>query len=104
LRHNQNRQFLWNDPWVVALEFAKDNIRINTVAPAGVATDMVDRHSGKEGPKRDGFTVLHPVGVSAPARKLQLPSSTFARIPLGSPPDLHLQSMEASGPGNQGPF
>jgi NAD(P)-dependent dehydrogenase (short-subunit alcohol dehydrogenase family) len=46
----------------VALEFAKDNIRVNTVAPAGVATDMVDRHSGKEGPSRDGFTVLHPVG------------------------------------------
>jgi alpha/beta hydrolase fold len=35
----------------VALEFAKDNIRVNTVAPAGVATDMVDRHSGKEGPR-----------------------------------------------------
>ena len=47
---------------VAALEFAKKNIRVNTVAPAGVATDMVDRHSGKEGPRRDGFTALHPVG------------------------------------------
>ena len=47
---------------VAALEFAKDNIRVNAVAPAGVATDMVDRHSGKEGPTRDGFTALHPVG------------------------------------------
>jgi NAD(P)-dependent dehydrogenase (short-subunit alcohol dehydrogenase family) len=44
------------------LEFAKGNIRVNTVAPAGVATDMVDRHSGKEGPRRDNFTALHPVG------------------------------------------
>jgi NAD(P)-dependent dehydrogenase (short-subunit alcohol dehydrogenase family) len=47
---------------VAALEFAKKNIRVNTVAPAGVATDMVDRHSGKQGPRRDGFTALHPVG------------------------------------------
>jgi NAD(P)-dependent dehydrogenase (short-subunit alcohol dehydrogenase family) len=47
---------------VVALEFAKKNIRVNTVAPAGVATDMVDRHSGKQGPRRDAFTALHPVG------------------------------------------
>lgn len=47
---------------VVALEFAKDNIRVNTVAPAGVATDMVDRSFGKEGAGRDGFTALHPVG------------------------------------------
>jgi NAD(P)-dependent dehydrogenase (short-subunit alcohol dehydrogenase family) len=47
---------------VVALEFAKDNIRVNTVAPAGVATDMVDRSVGKQGAGRDGFTALHPVG------------------------------------------
>lgn len=47
---------------VVALEFAKDNIRVNTVAPAGVATDMVDRSFGKEGAGREGFTALHPVG------------------------------------------
>ena len=47
---------------VAALEFAKKNIRVNTVAPAGVATDMVDRHSGKQGPRRDAFTALHPVG------------------------------------------
>src|SRR5207237_1996173 len=33
----------------LALEFAKQNIRINAVAPAGVATDMVDRFAGKEG-------------------------------------------------------
>jgi NAD(P)-dependent dehydrogenase (short-subunit alcohol dehydrogenase family) len=46
----------------VALEFAKDNIRVNTVAPAGVATDMTDRTFGKESAGRDGFTAAHPVG------------------------------------------
>ena len=46
----------------LALEFAKQNIRINAVAPAGVATDMVDRSAGKEGEMRDHFTSLHPVG------------------------------------------
>jgi NAD(P)-dependent dehydrogenase (short-subunit alcohol dehydrogenase family) len=46
----------------LALEFAKQNIRISAVAPAGVATDMVDRSAGKEGEMRDYFTSLHPVG------------------------------------------
>ena len=46
----------------VALEFAKQNIRINAVAPAAVATDMVDRFAGKEGDMRDHLTSLHPVG------------------------------------------
>jgi NAD(P)-dependent dehydrogenase (short-subunit alcohol dehydrogenase family) len=46
----------------LALEFAKQNIRINAVAPAGVATDMVDRFAGKEGEMRDYLTSLHPVG------------------------------------------
>jgi NAD(P)-dependent dehydrogenase (short-subunit alcohol dehydrogenase family) len=46
----------------VALELAKDNIRVNTVAPAGVATDMTDRTFGKESAGRDGFTASHPVG------------------------------------------
>jgi NAD(P)-dependent dehydrogenase (short-subunit alcohol dehydrogenase family) len=46
----------------VALEFAKKNIRVNCVAPAGVDTDMVDRFAGKEGAARDNFLALHPVG------------------------------------------
>ena len=46
----------------VALEFAKQNIRINAVAPAVVATEMVDRFAGKEGDMRDYLTSLHPVG------------------------------------------
>ena len=46
----------------LALEFAKQKIRINAVAPAGVATEMVDRFAGKEGEMRDYLTSLHPVG------------------------------------------
>jgi NAD(P)-dependent dehydrogenase (short-subunit alcohol dehydrogenase family) len=46
----------------VALEFAKQNIRINAVAPAVVATEMVDRFAGKEGDMRDYLASLHPVG------------------------------------------
>jgi NAD(P)-dependent dehydrogenase (short-subunit alcohol dehydrogenase family) len=45
-----------------ALEFAKHNIRINAVAPGGVATEMVDRFAGKEGQMLDYLTSLHPVG------------------------------------------
>ena len=46
----------------VALEFAKQNIRVNAVAPAAVATEMVDRFAGKQGDMRDYLTALHPVG------------------------------------------
>jgi|SRR5579872_1847523 len=46
----------------VALEFAKQNIRVNTVSPAGIATDMVDRFAGKEGAARDALIARHPVG------------------------------------------
>jgi NAD(P)-dependent dehydrogenase (short-subunit alcohol dehydrogenase family) len=30
----------------VALEFAKQNIRVNTVSPVAIATDMIDRFAG----------------------------------------------------------
>jgi NAD(P)-dependent dehydrogenase (short-subunit alcohol dehydrogenase family) len=46
----------------VALEFAKQNMRINAVAPAAVATEMVDRFAGKEGEMRDHLASLHPIG------------------------------------------
>jgi len=46
----------------VALEFARQNIRVNTVSPAGIATDMIDRFAGKEGPAREAITSKHPVG------------------------------------------
>ena len=46
----------------VALEFAKQDIRVNTISPAAIATDMVDRFAGKEGAARDALEALHPVG------------------------------------------
>ena len=46
----------------VALEFAKQNIRVNTISPAAIDTDMIDRFAGKEGAARDALMALHPVG------------------------------------------
>jgi len=46
----------------VALEFAKQGIRVNAVAPGTIATDMVDRMVGKAGEGRDWLLSLHPVG------------------------------------------
>jgi NAD(P)-dependent dehydrogenase (short-subunit alcohol dehydrogenase family) len=46
----------------VALEFAKQNIRVNTVSPAAIATDMIDRFAGKEGEVRESLIAKHPVG------------------------------------------
>jgi len=46
----------------VALEFAKQNIRVNAVAPGPIATDMVDRFAGKEGPMLDYLKSLVPLG------------------------------------------
>jgi NAD(P)-dependent dehydrogenase (short-subunit alcohol dehydrogenase family) len=54
----------------VALEFAKQNIRINAVAPAVVATEMVDRFAGKEGEMRDYLASLHPVGRIGTAEEI----------------------------------
>ena len=46
----------------IALEFAKQNIRVNAVAPGVIATDMLDRFAGKEGEMRDSLTSIIPVG------------------------------------------
>src|SRR5213594_2583784 len=44
----------------VALEFARRNIRINSVAPGVIATDMFDRFA--DGASRDQITSMIPVG------------------------------------------
>src|SRR5881227_4454209 len=46
----------------VALEFARRNIRINSVAPGVIATDMFDRFAGKEGEMRDSLSSITPAG------------------------------------------
>jgi NAD(P)-dependent dehydrogenase (short-subunit alcohol dehydrogenase family) len=46
----------------VALEYARQGIRINAVAPGTIDTEMVDRMVGKEGDQRTWLLSLHPVG------------------------------------------
>jgi NAD(P)-dependent dehydrogenase (short-subunit alcohol dehydrogenase family) len=46
----------------VALEFAKQGIRVNSVAPGSIDTEMVDRLVGQEGDRRNWLLSLHPVG------------------------------------------
>ena len=46
----------------IAVEVARQNIRVNAVAPGAVQTDMVDRFAGKEGEARDELTARHPMG------------------------------------------
>jgi NAD(P)-dependent dehydrogenase (short-subunit alcohol dehydrogenase family) len=48
-----------------ALEFAKQGVRVNAVAPGAIQTDMLDRFIGEaksDNPNRDWLTSLHPVG------------------------------------------
>ena len=46
-----------------ALEYAKEGIRVNAVAPGAIETDMIDRFAGEEGADaRVGLTSMHPVG------------------------------------------
>ena len=78
----------------LALEFAKQNIRINAVAPAGVATEMVDRFAGKEGEMRDYLTSLHPVGRLARAKKSPRRFSISVPTTRNLPPALPSWWME----------
>lgn len=48
-----------------ALEFAKQGLRVNAVAPGAIQTPMVDRFVGQDqqnNPQRDWLANLHPVG------------------------------------------
>jgi len=46
-----------------ALEYAKEGIRVNAVAPGAIATDMIDRFAGEEGSEmRAGLEQMHPLG------------------------------------------
>lgn len=46
----------------VALELAKQNIRVNAVSPAAIQTDMLDRFTGHQDEAKAGLASLHPVG------------------------------------------
>lgn len=46
-----------------ALELAQQGIRVNSVAPGAIATDMIDRFAGKEGSDgREQLAAQHPMG------------------------------------------
>src|SRR5207244_6890282 len=72
----------------VALEFAKQNIRINAVAPGVIATDMLDRFAGKEGEMRDSLSSITPAGrIGAPeqiAAAVLYLSSADAKFTIGT--------------------
>jgi NAD(P)-dependent dehydrogenase (short-subunit alcohol dehydrogenase family) len=46
----------------LALEFAKQNIRINAIAPGAIATEMFDRFAGQHSEVLDSLQSLIPVG------------------------------------------
>ena len=54
----------------VALEFAKQGIRVNAIAPGSIDTEMVDRIAGKEGDVRNWLLSLHPVGRLGTAEEI----------------------------------
>jgi NAD(P)-dependent dehydrogenase (short-subunit alcohol dehydrogenase family) len=54
----------------VALEFARQNIRVNTVSPGAIATDMLERFTGKESAARDAIIGMHPVGRLGQAEEI----------------------------------
>lgn len=46
----------------VALEFAKQNIRVNAISPAGIETDMFQRFTDHDAKKFQQMADAHPVG------------------------------------------
>ena len=54
-----------------ALEYAQHGIRVNAVAPAATATDMIDRFAGEEGSEgRAALASLHPMNRLATAEEI----------------------------------
>ena len=54
-----------------ALEFADQGIRVNSVAPGAIATDMIDRFAGEEGAEsRKQLEALHPMGRLGQAKEI----------------------------------
>ncbi|OWK41834.1 3-oxoacyl-[acyl-carrier protein] reductase [Fimbriiglobus ruber] len=50
-----------------ALEYAKQGVRVNAVAPAAIETEMLDRFAGSDAAKQS-FAAAHPIGrIGTPA-------------------------------------
>jgi NAD(P)-dependent dehydrogenase (short-subunit alcohol dehydrogenase family) len=45
-----------------AIEYARQNIRVNAVCPGAIQTPMIDRFAGASGPAREGLIEHHPMG------------------------------------------
>lgn len=57
-----------------AMEVAKQNIRVNSVSPAGIETDMFDRFTGNRDPEAmSRFTAMHPIGRVGRAKEIAQP-------------------------------
>lgn len=46
----------------IAVEIAKQNIRVNAVAPGAIQTEMIDRFIANTGEARDDLIAKHPIG------------------------------------------
>ncbi|MBN8645711.1 MAG: glucose 1-dehydrogenase [Planctomycetes bacterium] len=57
-----------------AMEVAKQNIRVNSVSPAAIETDMFDRFTGNRNPDAVGYmTSLHPIGRTGRPNEIASP-------------------------------
>src|SRR5438105_14782718 len=80
---------LGGDAAFVRADVAKQNIRINAVAPGVIATDMLDRFAGKEGEMRDSLASITQSDGLAPWKKSQRLFSIFVPTTRNSPPGRH---------------
>ena len=54
----------------VALEYAKQGVRVNAVCPGAVRTDLYDRFTGKNPQMEQAIEALHPMGRSGTAEEV----------------------------------
>lgn len=57
-----------------AVEYAKQGIRVNSVSPAAIETEMLDRFAGPEGAEaRAGLAAMHPIGRAGKVEEIAKP-------------------------------
>ena len=83
----------------VAVEFARQNIRINAVAPGVIATDMFDRFAGDE--LRDQITSMIPVGRKGVSEEIAAAVLYLCSDDENLRPERRSSSMEAGSRNKQ---